>query len=386
MSSNFILNIKNLFAKSELPAAIADSKSVILWKNKASKMIFSVGETFFERLSEDHPKTGTADIFSDADDMVMSFNIIAFNAPDERKKYHIIELIHTESAMNIANNPAFKGYVKYICSKIKDSACIVASSLDELHDAVSCGIYDGEMLINEFNTIDKGMLTITKEMIQPDQFYELAEMEDIENSDNVLTFLMDSELEKAAKAASSVLGKNVEVKSECEKNIFFRMSRSLFETVIGGMTENVCREVFPEKLLFSAKRTDENRAEVSVSSLSSKKKSPPRVTFEENIGRNIFFDYICEILSRTINAVFTRSEVQGGCVFRMEFDVISKNRNCVAMISSEFTSFKGRFDTIPLMLAEFSQVGRYDYYDMDADDDCKEKRMNLYVSSKKEKQ
>ncbi len=358
--------LKNIYERSGLPAAIADSRLCIVWKNRISSPLFSEGKHLLELFGGRLPGSGLKNII--VKDELYSFNILKTNDHSDNSIYYVIEIVRSEKITDILNTPAIKDYILYICAKIKNMAGTVTNSADEIYDAVSCGLFDGAMITERLNIIDEGIMSITKEVIQPDQFYSLVDMNEKE-----VTLSVDNELHRAADEASETFGKKVKITCDCEKNIFFRMDRSLFETVIAGMTADCCSMVFPEMLIFSSERTADNRAMISVTSLDPQKRNASRgkkisEAALQNPDRNMFFEYICDIFCSKFGAVFTRTELPDGYLFKMEMDIISRGEVCIAMTSSEYSIGKGHFGKMALMLADCEPLKRYVFYDIDTEE------------------
>lgn len=366
MSASVISALKNIYDRSGLPAAITDNKLCIIWKNRVSSPLFNENKQLLEIFGGRLPVSGLTNIV--AGEELYSFNILKTDDHTDSSVYYVIEIVRSEKIKNILNTPAIKDYILYICAKIKNMAGTVTNSADEIYDAVSCGLFDGAMITERLNTIDEGMMSITKEVIPPDQFYSLVDMKEKE-----VTLSMDNELRRAADEASDTLGKKVKITCDCEKNIFFRMDRSLFETVIAGMTADCCSMVFPDMLIFSAERTADNRALISVTSLDPRKRNVSRnekisEAPLQNPDRNMFFDYICDICCSKFGAVFTRTELPDGYLFKMEINILSKGEACIAMTSSEYSMGKGHFGKMALMLADCGPMKRYVFYDIDTEE------------------
>ena len=161
--------LKSVYDRSGLPVAITDGQLSVIWKNKTSSPIFSEGEQLIGLFGGKIPDTGITNTISKGS--LYSFNILKAEDRSENGLYFVIELVHSEKIINILNTPAVKDYILYLCSKIKNMAGMISNSADEIYDAISCGLFDGEMITDRLNVIDDGIMSITKEVIQPDQFY-----------------------------------------------------------------------------------------------------------------------------------------------------------------------------------------------------------------------
>ena len=271
--------------------------------------------------------------------------------------------------IKILNIPEIRDYVNFICSKIREAAGVIINSADEIYDSVSCGLCDGQMITENLNMIDENIMSITKEIVMPDQFYSLMDMD----GKNKVTLAMDRELQRVVGKIESTLGKAVKVTSKCDRGIFFRMDHTTFETLIAGMTDRCCcGKFYPETLVYSASRVGERRAELSVMGISpeSQRNNIRLQTILSaelrDIKRDMFFEYICELLCSRFGAAFTKTEMPNGYNIKMEFDIISGGEPRIEMTPRDIDM--GRFSAASLMLADFPVQKRYKYYDIDAEE------------------
>ena len=371
MSSDFLSVLKNVYEGSGVPTVITDDALRVVWKNNTSAAVFAENESLHGYFGSELPDTGLVNTVIKGS--VYSFNILKAEDHREEKTYYVMELVRSEKMSEILNTPAIKNYLLFLCSRIRESAGLVTNSSDEIYDSVSCGIFDGKMITDRLNIIDKNIIAITREIIDPDQFFSLLDMDEKE-----VTLSMESELRRIAGEASSTVGRAARVTCDCGDDIFFRMGRSAFETVIAGMTARCCSYGgLPDVILFSAERTGDSRAEVSVLALHSGK-TPEE--FRKNISaqelrdpnKDMFFSYICDILCARVGAEFTRYEVPNGFICKMEFNVLPKDISGIAMVNADYSVGKGHFSDIALALAEFSIPVRYPFYDIDRDETDKE--------------
>lgn len=370
MSGNFVSVLKSIYENSGIPVAVTDREFCVIWKNKISGSVFCEGKSVLDIFEGNIPEPGLVKVF--LNNSLCSFNVLKADDKVGNERYYIIELASSESMVKFLNTPVIRDYISYICSKIKNAAGVVANSTDEIHDSISCGIYDGEDITEKLNSIDESIMSITKEVVLPDQFYSLMDMSET----NKPTLSMDREMQRIVDSVGVNLGKAVKITKNCERNIFFRMDRATFETIVAGMTDQCCcAKFYPETLVYSVSRIKDDRAELSVMSINPEKRpnnarSSAVVNAElRNIKNNLFFEYICDILCERIGAVFTKTEMPNGYLFKMEFDIIASGTPCIAMTSTDYSIGRGRFGTIPLMLADFPVQKRYAYYDIDSDTD-----------------
>lgn len=376
MPGTVISALKNIYDRSGIPVVFTDSRYCVIWKNKLAVPLFGEGECLTDIFEGAEFKEGVVNAYQA--DMLCSFNVVRLDGSGENDPAYIVEFLHSDSMIKILNIPEIRDYVNFVCSKIKEAAGVVINSADEIFDAVSCGLYDGQMITDRLNIIDENIMSLTKEIVMPDQFYSLMDMD----GKNKATLAMDRELQRFVGKVESNIGKFVKVTSKCDRGIFFRMDKKTFETLVSGMTERCCcGKIFPEMLVYSVSRTGDSRAELSVTSISPEnRRNDVRLQTIRNaelrdIKKDIFFDYICELLCSDSGAAFTKTEMPNGYNFKMEFDIISAKIPVIAMEITDYDIDKGIFDTVPLMLADFPVQKRYKYYDIDAeetDDSAKE--------------
>ena len=347
----------------------ADSGFCVTWRNRLAVPLFSEGECLPDAFENASFREGVMNAYKG--DAVYSINVVRLEESDEKGSEYLVEFLHTDSMIRILNTPGIRDYIYFVCAKIKDAAGVVTNSLDEIYDAVSCGLYDGRMITERLNIIDENIMSLTKEIVMPDQFYALMDMD----GKNRATLAMDRELQRLVSVIDSEIGKAVKVTSKCERGIFFRMDPMMFRTIVMGMTECCCTgSIYPEMLVYSVSRVSEGRAEISVTSVSPESR-PNRIRRQplldaelRSIRRGIFFDYICELVCSEFGADFTKTEMPNGFSFRMEFDIISGSEPRIAMESAGFNVGKDRFDMELLMLADIPVRKRYVFYDIDAEE------------------
>ena len=369
MQGNVISVVKAVCERSGIPVVLTDSGFSVTWRNKLAAPLFSEGECLSETFEKALFKEGVVNAYQG--DTIYSINVVRLDDKDEKDTAYMVEFLHTDSMIRILNVPEIREYMSFVCAKIKQAAGVVTNSMDEIYDAVSCGLFDGKMITERLNIIDENIMSVTKEVVMPDQFYALMDMDD----KNRITLAMDRVLQRYVDSIDAEIGKAVKVTSKCERGIFFRMDPMMFETVIMGMTERCCTgNIYPEMLVYSAGRVGEGRAELSVMSISpvNRENDLRLQTVREadlrKIKRGIFFDYICEILCSKFGAAFTKTEMPNGYNFKMEFDIISGNEPRIAMEPADYHISADRFEMASLMLADIPVRKRYTFYDIDAEE------------------
>lgn len=270
------------------------------------------------------------------------------------------------------NDPDVRSFVIYLCSKIRIALGNITRTADELFDAVSVGDINGEKITDGLNLIDRSIMSLAREVIQPEQLYTMLDSEGM-----VSVLSMSDELKSIIGEIKDFLGTSVTVTGECPENIRFHMNRHVFRSVVAEMTAECCSsELFPELLVYAVKRTDENRAELTVRSINTSGESntaydfAPREADIRGINRHVFFDNVRDVLSERYGADFSRTELSDGILYKMELEVFPKGSAPIAMTSSDYYSEEDRrFGVVQMSLADFYHTERYHYIDLSRIDD-----------------
>lgn len=352
MTENFPAVLKQIYDKSGLPTVITDKKLSPLWKNKlwkldGDKLSKLIGTDMSEGL---HRKIDGENVFS--------FNVMKLS--EESGTYYIIELAGQEQLKNVLAVPEVKDYISYICARIRRSAGAVTVSADEIYSEIADGAVDLGQITDRLNVINGNIMTLLREVITPEQIYCLLDPESTE-----VTVCIADELKKYAADAAHVLGKGVKVTTEFQDNIFARLNRSAFETIVAEMAAECCRgELLPEEVTISSSRISPERAEIKVECVNKSGAPNSRSDIAEKnsgTGRKLFFDYFCGVLCSKYGAVFTEKELPGGRSFAMELDVIKDGSTAIAMTSAGFGVRSKRFCDMALVLSGISCEERYKF-------------------------
>lgn len=380
MSDNFISALRQIFELSGIAVTITDEKLNVIWRNMLSKPISGEDRDSMRFIfGEDTPKTGM--VHKTVDGVVYSFNVMKAEDASDKKCCYIFELVHTEKLENILSSPVVRDFISFICVRIRETLGNVTFFADDIYNEISIGCPDLKGITDDLNKIDRNIMMLAREIIQPEQLYVLLDSEDSE-----VTLSLDDEMRKIVSDAKKVFGRKIRVTEDYDENIYFRMERSTFEAVIAGMAEECCgTELAPERFVFSAKRTGGGRAEISVMSINTS--GAKNGGYEKEIGNRLesmklnsrmFFEYICDILREKCGAVFTKTARSDGLLFKMELDVIPAGVPSIAMNRTNYLLSSERFGTMPLALAYFRTNERYCYIPVEVIDDAieeeKEKR------------
>lgn len=352
MTENISAVLKQIYGKSGIPTVIADDEMKVIWKNK----LWTFDDKKLTQLLDGNMSEGLHRRIDGGN--VLSINVMKFS--DEDGTYYVIELACTEQVKNVLAVPEVRDYIAYICARIRQSAGAVTVSADEIYSEIADGVVDLGQITDRLNVINGNIMTLLSEVVTPEQIYCLLDP----NSTDVTVCLAD-ELKKYAADAAHVMGKKVVVTTELEGNVFARLNRSAFETVIAEMTAECCRgKLLPEEITISSSRVSESRAEITIKCVN-KSGAPNKLrdTVEENagIGRRLFFDYFCGMLCSNYGAVFTEKEIPMGRSFTMELNVIKDGAPAIAMSSTGFGVRSKRFCDMALALSGMCCEERYKF-------------------------
>lgn len=362
MTNDFFSSLKQIYSSAGIPCAIADERLNVVWRSPSA-------ETNRSPLKKDNvafifedgkPVCGTVSVAEN--ETVHRFNVLKADNPSDRNCLYIIEHLSSSDIKALLMSPQIRSYMTYLCARIRESAGLIAVSADEI-DAVAAvfGAAYGEVT-EQLNTINKGLMLILREVINPEQLYYT-----LDPSCDDATICISEEVASAAAEARRSLGKSTKVTCDVTDNVFSRMNRGVFETILSDMAaECCCCELYPEELVFSCELISSCRTAITVKSVnSSGRKNTPSRFEQDKKGSRLYFDYLCRVLCDKYGAAFTRCELNGGCSFRMEIDVIDSGGKIV-MSSSKFSMRSERFCAMTLSLAEHHLEKRYKFIDIDS--------------------
>ena len=273
---------------------------------------------------------------------------------------------------NFMDDPDVRDFVTYLCAKIRLALENITRTADDLFDAASIGDINLEKITDGLNLIDRSIMSVAKEVIQPEQFYAM-----LDSSGKEAVLSMSDELQSIVGEIREFLGGTVTVTGECPPNICFRMNRLVFRSVVAEMTAECCSsELYPDLLVYAVKRTDDNRAELTVRSINTNGNSntaydfAPREADIRGINRHVYFDKVCSVLGERYDASFSRTEQPDGILYKMEIEVFPKGKTPISMKTSDYLSEEEqRFGVVPMSLADFYHNERYYYIDPSRIDD-----------------
>lgn len=375
MSDNFISALRQIFEFSGVAAIITDENLKVIWRNKLSKPI--PGESRNDMsfvFGGDPPETGLKHVSSGG--LVYSFNVLKAEKPSDKKIFYIFELVHTEKLDNILSCPAVRDFISFICMRIRESLGNITLFTDDIFNEISIGCPDYKEITDRLNGIDRNIMMLAKEIVAPEQFYVL-----LDSDGGDMTLSLEDEISKCAESVKNILGKKIRVAEDYDKNICFRMEKSSFETVIAGMTAECCEtELMPERLLFSTRRSGDGRAEISVMSINTDGGKNTKYDAETGgrakkmkLNRHMFFEYVCSLMQKKYGAIFTRTEMPNGLMYKMELDVIPAGVPSIALTKAGYSIKSERFSTMALSLAYFRPDDRYYFVPVERIDDALEK-------------
>lgn len=362
MANDFFSVLKQIYGSAGLPCAIADEKLSVLWKNAAAsshRCLLSRGSLSF--LFEDGaPASGT--VCRAENETVHRFSVLKAEDTAGGRVFYIVEQIRSDGIKDLLTSPDIKAYMNYLCARIRESVGMIAVSADEIDSAASVfGSAAGEVT-EQLNTINKGLMLILREVINPEQLYYT-----LDPCCNDATICLADEIEKAASDAARSLGKDVKVTLDTKSDIFARMNRGVFETIISDMAAECCESpLYPEELIFSCKRVSAGRALVSVKSVNrSGKKNTPSVFERDKKSSRLYFDYLCRVMCDKYDAEYTAAELPDGFSCSLEINTVGAEPYLSAS-GPKFRSNSERFCTMVLSLAEHHLEDRYKFINIDA--------------------
>lgn len=359
--TKFISSLEQLYANSGIPVAIADSSLNIIRRNplaSAENSPLNIPDVS-ELINSENPSTGK--IYRAEGAVIHSYNVLKTELPDENDFCYVIEYLGADNPASLTNSPALRDYITYLCARIRDSAGKIAVCADSIDAAAAYYSSGNQEICDSLNSINHSMMMLLREVVNPEQIYCTADLTEDE------TVLINEEIQQAADDAKTALGDSSIIINETDEKLYTRMNRSVFETVIASMTANCCMgELYPDEIIFSAKRTAPQKMCVSVRSLntSGRKNPPPRRDLSP-AGKDFCFDTLRSILSEKYNAVFSRSNLPDGILYSMEISALPSGKTPIIKNASKFVFRNERFSTMILSLAEHHLEKRYKYIDID---------------------
>lgn len=374
MISDLFTLLKQIYGAAGIPTAITDEKLNILWRNSLAES--SRGPLARDRLSclfeNGTPVSGA--VFFNENDTIHRFNVLKSKNAEEPSVFYIIEHLGSDELKTLLASPQIRSYMTYLCARIRESVGMIAISADEIDAAAAVfGAGCGEVA-DQLNTINKGLMLILREVINPEQLYYV-----LDPCCDDVTICVADEIAQAASDAKHALGRSVKVSYTTEKGIYTRMNRSVFETIISDMAlECCCGKLYPDELVFNCKSIKsrdpggKDRIAVTITSVNSSGKENIPSKFEnDKKGSKLYFNYLCSVLCEKYGAEFTRSELENGYSCSITLNSVGMSRQIV-MNGSKFAIRPDRFSTMTLSLAERHLEERYKLINIDSSGDMPE--------------
>lgn len=324
--------LKKEYSASGLPTVIADEELKILWKNNMGGSVPDLGESAEFIFDGGAPYTGL--VVKEINGEVCTFNVISSEDGESKKLYYIIELISSRELGGIVSAAAVRGYIGYVCSKIRAAAGNIISVTDRLFEDISAGTLGALRAAEGFDRIYETAAVLEREIAYPDKLYSLI---DPKRPDDVI--ILDREMAAVTAAIKSSLrgsarGK-IRVSEDYDRDIFFRMNADSFETAVASMAAECCGlGCCPERIIFSARRSGRNRAEITVMSLNigskNASKGSPQSGSERSFNRKLLSEYVYDVLGLKNGARFSKENIPSGAVFRMNIEALPKGASVFA--------------------------------------------------------
>ncbi|MDE6595087.1 MAG: hypothetical protein K2K44_03670 [Oscillospiraceae bacterium] len=338
---DIIYKLKKEYSASGVPTVIADEELNILWKNNTSVSDRDIGHYLVE--SADFvfdggvPDTGLT--VKEINGEICTFNIIKTEDAENGKRYYIIELIGSRSFGGSVSAETVRGYVGYICSRIRAAAGKIASVTDRLFGDISSGGLNAGRISEGFDLIHESIARLERETFYPERIYSLT---DPEKPDDII--ILDKEMTAVVSGIKSFLndrnGSTVRISEDYDREIFFRMNTDSFETAVASMAAECCGDgrgfgCVPERIIFSTRRSGRDRAEIAVMSLHIGKKddaagSPHERIEESSFNKKLLAEYIYDVLSLKNGVRFSKENIPGGFVFRMNIEALPRGASVFA--------------------------------------------------------
>lgn len=335
--------LKKEYSASGMPTVIADGELNILWKNNTDGSVLEAAESADFIFDGGIPVTGL--ITREISGEVFTFNVIKTEDVENGSSYYIIELITSCGIGGFVSAESVRGYIRYICSKIKNAADYITSVTDGLFDDISAGTFSAGRAAEGFEQIYESVVSLEREAVYPERIYSLA---DPLKPDDVI--ILDREMTAVVSGIKSALmgsiGSRIRISEDYDKDIFFRMNTDSFETALASMAAECCADGFyPERIIFSTRRSGRDRAEITVMSLAvgsavrtkdsseksiNGKSGPFPFGAEMSLNRKLLAEYVYDVLSLKNGARFSKENIPGGCVCRMNIEALQRGASVFA--------------------------------------------------------
>lgn len=311
------------YSASGLPTAIADEKFNILWKNNAGGLdVF--GESAGFLLNGEAPCTGllTRKINGES----CTFNVIKRSDSETGKIFYVIELVAVERRGSCFTAEAVRDYIFYVCAGIKTAVKEISSVTDRLFDEISAGSLSKRLAAESLDRVCKSAAMLEREA---DSFEKLHFAV---NSDEDNIIILDREMSAVVSGVKTLLD-GIRISEDYDRDIFFRMNADAFEAAVASIAAECCgsasRKDRPERIIFSARRSERDRAEVAVMLLDTGARSFDYAA-ERPLGRKLFSEYIYNALEQKKGVRFSRETLRGGFVCRMNIEALPRGAAVLA--------------------------------------------------------
>ena len=335
--------LKKEYSASGVPTVIADGELNILWKNNTDGSVLETAESADFIFDGGIPVTGL--IIREISGVVFTFNVIKTDDVGDGRSYYIIELIASCGIGGFVSAESVRDYISYICSKIKTAANDITSVTDGLFDDISAGTFSAGRAAEGFEQIYESVIGLEREAVYPERIYSLA---DPRKPDDVI--ILDREMTTVVSVIKSTLssgpGSRIRISEDYDRDIFFRMNTDSFETALVSMAAECCADGFyPERIIFSTRRSGRDRAEITVMSLAFgsavriKDRSEKSINGESgpfpfgaemSFNRKLLAEYVYDVLGLKNGARFSKENIPGGFVYRMNIEVFTKGASVFA--------------------------------------------------------
>lgn len=342
--------LKKEYSESGIPTVIADEDLNILWKNNIGGFPAAVGESAVAFFDGGVPETGLT--VKKTDDTIMTFNVIKTEDADNNNSYYIIELIGSRKAGGTVSAEAVRGYIGYVCSKLRTALNGITAVTDRLSEYISSGGLNAESISAGFEQISESTAMLEREVFYPDRIYSMTAPE---NPDD--TIILEKEMAAVVSGIKSFLDEKsrgrVRISEDYDRDIFFRMNADSFETAVASMTAECCGSGgYPERIIFSARHYGRNRAEITAMSLniSAEANRPPVHETERDFNRKLLSEYVYDVLGLKNGARFSKENIPNGIVCRMNIEAFTRG---VSVFAEKPVDGSGRQSGIMYKLAFF---------------------------------
>lgn len=322
---DFVYKIEKEYSESGIPTVIADEELNILWANGIGNFLLrGLGESAGSLFDGGVPSTGL--VSREIDGENCTFNVIKTADAVKGRFYYIIELVTSEKLSGIISAEAINGYIGYICDKIRTAAGDITSVTDRVFKDISAGILDSSYIAEGFNRIHENVMSLERETVRPEQIYSLINPR---KPDDVI--ILDKEMIAVVSGIRGCLKGTVRISEDYDRDIFFHMNADSFETAVASMAAECCMmNVYPERIIFSARRSGHNRAEIAVMSLNiggipnSGSDSLPAETNGKGFNKKLLAEYIYDVLGLKNGVRFSKESLPNGCLLKMSIEILPR--------------------------------------------------------------